>query len=99
MAIKVNTALVKSTANQIAVVNKNIKNDFTAVQNAINSLNTNWDGSASEAAFRKFNDIKSKHYEKRYGVVNDMVNFMLKQVGENYERKETIISSAASAFK
>lgn len=99
MAIKVNTALVKSTANQIAVVNKNIKNDFTSVQNAINSLNTNWDGSASEAAFRKFNDIKSKHYEKRYSVVNDMVNFMLKQVGENYERTETIISSAASAFK
>ena len=99
MAIKVNTAVVKSTANQIATVNKNIKNDFTAVQNAINSLNTNWDGSASEAAFRKFNDIKNKHYDKRYGVVNDMVSFMLKQVGENYEGTETIISSAASAFK
>ena len=99
MAIKVNTAIVRSTATQIASVNKKINNDFSAVESAINTLNNNWDGSASDAAFRKFSNIKSSFYDKRYGVVNDMVNFMLKQVGESYESTETTVSSAASAFK
>ena len=99
MAIKVNTAIVRNTANQIAIVNKNIKNDFTDIQNALNSLNSNWDGSASDAAIRKFNNIKSAFFDRRYYVINDLTNFMLNQVGENYELTETIISAAAKAFK
>lgn len=99
MAINVNIAVVKSTAYQIATVNKNIKNDFTAVQKAINSLNNNWDGTASDAAFRKFNNIKNTYYDNRFNIVNDMVNFMRKQVGEGYEDTEATVSSAASAFK
>lgn len=99
MAIKINTATVRSTANQISTVNTKISNDFSAVQSAINSLNSNWDGSASDAAIRKFNNIKTTYFDKRYGVINDLTNFMLKQVGENYERTETSVSSAAKAFK
>ena len=99
MAIKINTAAVRSTANQISTVNTKISNDFSSVQSAINSLNSNWDGSASDAAIRKFNNIKTTYFDKRYGVINDLTNFMLKQVGENYERTETSVSSAAKAFK
>ena len=54
---------------------------------------------ASDAAFRKFNNIKNTYYDNRFKVVNDMVNFMKKQVGEGYEQTETAIVSAASAFK
>lgn len=99
MAIKVNTAVIKSTASQISSVNKKINNDFSTVESAINTLNRNWDGSASDNAIRKFQSIKNNFYNNRYNVVNDMVNFMLKQVGEGYESTETTVSSAASAFK
>ena len=99
MAIKVNTAVIKSTASQISSVNKKINNDFSTVESAINTLNRNWDGSASDNAIRKFQSIKNNFYNNRYNVVNDMVNFMLKQVGEGYENTETTVSSAASAFK
>lgn len=99
MAIKVNTAVIKSTASQISSINKKINNDFSNVESAINTLNRNWDGSASDNAIRKFQSIKNNFYNNRYNVVNDMVNFMLKQVGEGYESTETTVSSAASAFK
>lgn len=99
MAIKVNTAIVRSTASQISSINNKIKNDFSTIDTAINNLNANWDGSASDAAIRKFQNIKNNYYNNRYNVVNDMVNFMLKQVGEGYESTETVVSSAASAFK
>lgn len=99
MAIKIDTSRVRSTASQISTMNKKIKNDFSSVESAINSLNNNWDGSASDAAVRKFQNIKNNYYNNRFNVVNDMVNFMLNQVGEGYEKTETTISSAASAFK
>lgn len=99
MAIKIDTGAVRTTASQIANVNKKINDDFSAVETAINNLNKNWDGSASDTAIRKFQNIKSTYYNNRYNVVNDMVNFMLKQVGEGYEKAETAIVSAASAFK
>ena len=65
MAIKINTAAVRSTANQISTVNTKISNDFSSVQSAINSLNSNWDGSASDAAIRKFNNIKTTYFDKK----------------------------------
>lgn len=99
MAIKINTAIVRSTASQISSVNNKMNNDFSAVDSAINALNRNWDGSASDIALRKFQSIKNNFYNNRFNVVNDMVNFMLKQVGEGYESTETTVSSAASAFK
>lgn len=99
MAIKIDTSRVRSTASQISTMNKKIKNDFSSVESAINSLNNNWDGSASDAAVRKFQNIRNNHYNNRFNVINDMVNFMLNQVGEGYEKTETTISSAASAFK
>lgn len=99
MAIKINTAIVRSTAAQISSVNNKMNNDFFAVDSAINALNRSWDGSASDIAMRKFQSIKNNFYNNRFNVVNDMVNFMLKQVGEGYESTETAVSSAASAFK
>ena len=99
MAIKIDTNAVRTTATQIANTNQKISNDFSSVESAISNLNRNWDGMASDAAFRKFNNIKNTYYDNRYKVVNDMVNFMKKQVGEGYEQTETAIVSAASAFK
>lgn len=99
MAIKIDTNAVRTTAKLIANSNQKISNDFSSVESAISTLNKNWNGTASDAAFRKFNNIKNTYYDNRFKVVNDMVNFMRKQVGDGYEQTETAIVSAASAFK
>ena len=75
MTIKIDTGSVRTTASQIANVNKKINDDFYSVETAIKNLNKNWDGSASDTAIRKFQSIKSTYYKTRYNVVNDMVNW------------------------
>lgn len=99
MAIKIDINAVRTAATQIADSNQEINNDFRSVESAISTLNRNWEGTASDAAFRKFSNLKNTYYDNRFKVVNDMVNFMKKQVGESYEQTETAIASAASAFK
>ena len=99
MAIQIDTNKVKTVATQIATTNQKISSDFSAVESAISNLNRNWDGTASNVASKKFNNIKNMYYDNRFNVVNDMVNFMKNQVGESYEKLESAIVSAASAFK
>ena len=99
MAINVDTSKVVSTANTISAKNTAIKNDFKSVETAIRQLNTSWNGSASEGAIGAFDNIKNSYCDTRYTVVNDLVKFMLEQVGERYDTTETKLCSAASAFK
>ncbi len=99
MSIKVNTAAINNTANKIKVNNDAIKNDFSEVISAINRMNSNWDGNASNAAISTFNKINNQYSSNRYNVINDMVVFLKKQVDENYTTTEVTINSAAAAFK
>ena len=99
MAIKIDTEIVRSTASKISFENKKINYDFSAAESAVKTLGRYWEGNAYDVAATKFRSIKNDFSSNRFNVVNDMVNFMLKQVAEEYENTETAISSAASAFK
>lgn len=99
MAVKVDTDVVRRTANEISNLNKTIENDFSAVEHAMKCLNENWEGVAAEIAMRNFQSIKNTCCNSRFDVVNGMVSFMRRQVGEGYESGEAAITSAASAFK
>lgn len=99
MEIKINTNVVRNTACQIASVNQRISHDFSCVEHEISNLNRNWEGTGSYVALKKFNNIKSTYCDNRFKIINDMVNFMKKQVGDGYEQTEKAIFSAASAFK
>lgn len=99
MAIKINTSKVDSAASNISRINSNIRNDFSAVTSAINVLNRNWDGSASDNAIRAFNSIKESYCDYRYSVINDLVLFLKNQVKANYENTEQKIQTVADNFK
>lgn len=99
MPIKVNTAAVLNTANEIDTINRSIRDDFAAVVSAISALNRNWDGSASNTGIGKLNYIKKNFVDNRFNVVNDYAAFMRQIVGEGYEATEKAAVTAASAFK
>lgn len=99
MALLVDTAKVEGTAKQIANTNKKINDDFLVMEEAINTLNRNWEGNASDYVINSFSSIKKNFYDSRYGVVNNLVSLMCNQVCAGYEEMEKSISSAASAFK
>ncbi len=99
MAIKINIEAVEIAASQIRKINCKMENDFEAIDTAMNELMENWDGVAAQTALEKYKSIKNKYNMNRYYVVNDMVNFMKKQIGQNYNVLENTIVSAVSAFK
>ena len=99
MSIKINTLKVNSAASNISRINGNIRDDFSAVTSAINVLDRNWDGSASDNAIRAFNSIKESYCDYRYSVINDLVVFLRNQVSTNYENTEQKVQTAADLFK
>ena len=99
MAIEINTAVVQSTATQIAAVNRSISNDFSIVTSAISNLNKTWSGDAADLAANRFRSIRNAYYDNRYTVIDDMVRYMNNQVSTGYEEAEKAVSSVASAFK
>ncbi len=97
--LKVNADKVIATANRIKSLNNQMRTDFNNVQNAINSLNNVWDGSASTNAINKFNSIKNSYCDARYNVIDNFVLFLHQQVGEGYKQTESVNKSLADQFK
>ncbi len=97
--MSVNTDMVLLTAKNISDINDSIRNGFSDVEDAISSLNSNWEGSASENAFTQFNAIKDAFCENRYNVVANYVAFLQQQVDAGYVGVENINNKLAEAFK
>ena len=99
MDIRINTAVVSSTADQIDVINKRIRDDMSDMETAIRTLRQSWEGEGASSCSGKLDYIKNNFSDTRFSVIDGMVSFMKMQVGEGYESTEQAVSSAASAFK
>lgn len=99
MEIKIDTKQVETIAGNIKIINESIRNDFENVENAINTLNKNWTGEASDEALRVFVNIQQTYCEKRFNIVNDFARFLETVVGINYDTLENKVKRAADAFK
>lgn len=97
--VQINTGLVLDVATNISNENLSLKNSYDDIDKIISNLKKNWSGSACDLCCKKADYIKTQFKDARYAVVEDFVKFMRLQVGEGYETTETVISSAADAFK
>ena len=99
MAINVDVVRVETAANRIASHNSKIRDDFSSVEDAINTLNRNWDGSASNDAINMFYNIRDNYCGHRFSVINSLVNLMKVNVCGDYKRTDANIKKNAEAFK
>lgn len=97
--VQINTGLVLDAATNISNENLSLRNSYDDIDKIISNLKKNWSGAACDTCCKKADFIKAKFKDARYAVVEDFVRFMRLQVGEGYETTETVISSAADAFK
>lgn len=97
--LKMNTQAVVSAANKIKSYNDKMRKEFPDVDKSVNKLRGTWDSPAADTAFTKFNEIKANYNNVRYDVLDNYVNFMLKQVGEGYTQTEKVNVSLADQFK
>lgn len=99
MAVNVETGSVVACANKIDSYNKSIRNDFSAVESAMSSLDRCWDGGVSNNAIREFGKIKDDFFADRYSVIDNMKSFLINVVSTGYEEAEKALTSASKAFK
>lgn len=97
--VQINTALVLSASTDISNENAALRNSYDDIDKTISNLKKDWSGSACDLCCKKAEYIKNQFKETRFAVVEDYVRFLRMQVGEGYETTETVISSAADAFK
>ena len=99
MAVQINTAAVTDTANQIDMLNKQMRDKLSFADSAMRALQVLWEGTAANSALQKYDRIKRSFSAERFSVLNRLVLYMKVQVGEKYEETEQSVRKAASAFK
>ncbi len=97
--VKMDTDAVTTIADNIAILNGDMKDRFNELSKAVDKLHGSWEGKAAETCIGKFKDIDSAYSESRYTVINNVVLFLKQQIGEGYEETEKANVSLADYFK
>lgn len=86
----IDTSKVKAIAGEMIDINNCYKDDFSAVEQAINRLKTDWQQpqKVSSAAFACFDEIKAKFFEPSITERRELAQFLCDAVGIGYEEAE-----------
>lgn len=86
----IDTSKVKAIAGEMIDINNRYKDDFSAVEQAINRLKTDWQQpqKVSSAAFACFDEIKAKFFEPSITERRELAQFLCDAVGIGYEEAE-----------
>ena len=98
MRQSIDTARVKSSANKLRTVNRNIDGQFQTFRNSAVRISNNWSGRAAERA-------KTEMYKlfdsgtARSAVLQNYVDMLSQQVYPGYESAEDTNTRLADQFK
>ena len=86
----IDTSKVKAIAGEMIDINNRYRDDFSAVEQAINRLRTDWQQpqKVSSAAFACFDEIKSKYFDSAIGERQELAQYLCDAVGIGYEEVE-----------
>lgn len=88
--IGIDTSRVVEIASKIISLNNRCRDDFSAVEQAINRLRTDWQQpqKVSTAAFACFEEIKSKYFDSAIKERQELAQYLCDAVGIGYEEAE-----------
>lgn len=86
----IDTSKVKAIAGEMIDINNRYRDDFSAVEQAINRLKTDWQQPqrVSTAAFACFDEIKAKFFEPSITERRELAQYLCDAVGIGYEEAE-----------
>jgi len=86
----IDTSKVKTIASEMIDINNRYKDDFSAVEQAINRLRNDWQQpqNVSTAAFACFEEIKSKYFDSAIKERQELALYLCDAVGIGYEEAE-----------
>lgn len=88
--INIDTAKVKSIAGEIVKINNRCRDDFSAVEQAVNRLKDDWQQpqNVASSAFACFDEIKAKYFEATVQERQGLAQYLCDAVGLKYEEVE-----------
>lgn len=86
----IDTSKVKTIASKMIDINNRCKDDFSAVEQAINRLKNDWQQpqKVASSAFACFDEIKSKFFEPTNTERRELAQYLCEAVGVGYEEVE-----------
>lgn len=86
----IDTSKVKSIASEMIDINNRYKDDFSAVEQAINRLKNDWQQpqKVPSAAFACFDEIKAKYFDSAIQERQELAQYLCDAVGIGYEEVE-----------
>lgn len=99
MSVQIDTMKVRDAASRISKINSEIDGDYCLVDTAINKMRKKWKGNAADSAINAAMQIKKATKDSRYASINELVTFLNSRVTDKYDTAESIVASAADAFK
>lgn len=97
--IKISTDQVEAIATSIETSNKKLKSTLEESQSAIKSLNSTWQGDASQATISAYDSFAANYFQNYYDIIDAYVKFLRQNVSADYQSTETANTNLADAFK
>ncbi len=98
-SIKIDTAVVRTVAENVSRLNGNINHSFDELTRQISALNRDWDGAGADRAMSSFSRLRADYYQNRYAQVQNFVQYLVKNVAGGYEAAEENNRKLSDVFK
>lgn len=101
--ININTEAVEQAAILLTENNNTMQNQFGEVNQAMEKLAKNWNGSASDVSLSEFREIRKIYYEdsttSRYSVMKNHINYLTDFITPEFKKTESVNTRLAGRFK
>ncbi|MFR5875180.1 MAG: WXG100 family type VII secretion target [Eubacterium sp.] len=97
--IKISTDQVEAIATSIENSNKKLKATLEESQTSMKSLNSTWQGEASQATIAAYDSFAAQYFQNYYDIIDSYVKFLRQNVSADYQATETANTNLADAFK
>ena len=87
--IKITTDQVEAIASNLDNNNKKLRETLEESRSSIKSLNSTWQGEASQATIAAYESFSAKFFQSYYDIIDSYVKFLRQNVAIDYTSTET----------
>ena len=95
MNTRIDTGVIKSTADKIKAQNNKLSATLESTKNVIHGLRGVWSGDAAESTINAFDRFYNKYAQEYEKDLNEFVNFLNSNAAEGYEATERKVQREA----
>ena len=95
--ININTQTLRTTANTIEGINKDLDGKLSDIKTKMNNLRADWESAAADEIIKKMNAMQER-FDLYKSIVEDYKTFLI-NTAQSYESTESALKSNAEMFQ